>query len=96
MLDETDQPTLTDFVEKGSNVRVKNEVHAFGGDSDAERIQRIVLSALRPEPVAEPEEILLIYAAQHGNGRSLDDLVLERRHRQWALSSICLWYVRPA
>jgi hypothetical protein len=35
MLDETHQPTFADFVEKGSNVRVKNEVHAFGGDSDA-------------------------------------------------------------
>ena len=33
MLDETDQPALTDFVEKGSNVRVKNEVHLLVGDA---------------------------------------------------------------
>ncbi len=63
MFDETDQPTLTDFVEKGSNVRVKNEVHALGADPGRQSIQRIVLSALRPEPVAESEEILLKYAA---------------------------------
>jgi hypothetical protein len=32
MLDETDQPTLADFIEKGSNIRVKNEVHLLVGD----------------------------------------------------------------
>jgi hypothetical protein len=96
MLDEADQPTLTNFVEKGSNVRVENEVHTLGGDPDTERIQRIVLSALGPETVAEPEEVLLIDAVQHGDSRSLDNLVLERRYRQWALSAVSLRYVRPA
>jgi hypothetical protein len=40
-----------------------------------------VLSALGPETVAEPEEVLLIDAVQHGDSRSLDNLVLERRYR---------------
>src|SRR5204863_8849031 len=89
MLGEADQQTLTDFVEKGSNVRVKNEVHAPGGDPDAERIQRIVLSALGPEPITEPEEVLLIDCVQYRSGRSLNDLVLKRRHRQGALAAVC-------
>src|SRR5204862_130442 len=81
MLDETDQPTLTDFVEEGSNVRVKNEVHLLVGDPDRQSVQRIMLAALRPKAIAEPEELFLVDAVQHRNGRSLDDLVFELRRR---------------
>jgi hypothetical protein len=52
MLDETDQPTLADFIEKGSDVRVKNELHLLVGDPDRQSVQRIVLAALRPEAIA--------------------------------------------
>src|SRR6202021_1604349 len=96
MLDKADQPTLTDLIEKGSNVRVENEVHTLGGDSDDQRVQRIVLAALGTESVAEPEELLLVDAVQHGRGRSLNNLVLECRHRQGALFPIGLRNVRPA
>ena len=59
-------------------------------------IQRIVLSTTWSEPVAEPEELLLVDALQHGGGRPLDYLVFQGGHREWALSSVSLWYVRPA
>src|SRR5262249_2159788 len=96
MFDEADQPILADFVEKGSNVGVKNEVHLPAGDSDAERIQRIMLSAPRPEAIAEPKEIFLKNAVQHLGGRPLDHFVFQGGHRKWALSSVGLWYVRSA
>src|SRR5215831_10583020 len=96
MLDEADQPFLANFVEKGSDISVKNEVHFLGRDPDAERVQRIVLSAPRPEPITEPEEILLENAVQHLSGRPLDDFVLQGGHRKWALFSIGLGYVRSA
>jgi len=51
---------LTNLVEKGSDVRIANEVHALAGDPDHERNQRIMLPAFGPEPVAEPEELLLV------------------------------------
>src|SRR5260370_2327152 len=95
MLDETDQPTLADFVEKGSNVRVKNEVHLLVGDPDRQSVQRIVLAALRPKPIPEPEELFLVSAVQHSTGRSLDDLVLKRRYRQPPLSPSPLPMQRP-
>src|SRR5262245_22042184 len=57
------------IVEKGSNVRVKNEVHLLSVDPDAKRVQRIVLSTPRSKPVAEPKEFLLINAVQHLGGR---------------------------
>ena len=96
MLDKMDQPMLADFIEKGSDVRVKNEVHLLVGDPDRQSVQRIVLTALRPEAIAEPEELFLVNAVQHRNGRSLDDLVFERRHRQRPLSPVRLRNVRPA
>src|SRR5262245_62384175 len=96
MFDEADQPILADFVEKGSNVRVKNEVHLLAGDSDAERIQSIVLATSRSECVTEPEELFLVDAVQHLDGRPLDHFVFQGGHRKRALSSVGLRYVRPA
>jgi hypothetical protein len=53
MLDKADQPTLADLAEKGSNVRVEDEGPLLVGDPDRQRVQRTVLAALRPEPIAE-------------------------------------------
>ena len=90
------EPVLANRVEKVSDVGVKNEANLPAGDADHERVQAIVLAALRPEPVAEPEELFLVDAVQHRHGRPLDNLVLECRDRQRALSPIGLRYVRPA
>src|SRR5215470_960482 len=65
MLDKADQPALADFVEKGSDIRIKNEVHLLVGDPDRQSVQRIVLAALRPEAVAEPEELFLVDAVRY-------------------------------
>src|SRR5207244_227315 len=50
-------------------------------------------AAPRPEPVREPEEILLVDRVQHLDNRTLDDLVLQRRDAQRPLPSIRLWDV---
>jgi hypothetical protein len=47
-----------------------------------------------PEPVREPEEVLLVDRVQHRDRRPLDDLVFESSNRERALSAIRLWYVR--
>ena len=54
MLDETDQPIPADLVEKGLNVTIEHPVDPPLPDPERERIQRLVLIALRSEPVAEP------------------------------------------
>ena len=97
MLDETNQPVLADFVEKGSNVGVENVVHlvcVVMPTTSASSASCWPRSG--PEPVAEPEEVLLVDRVQHRGRRPLDDLVLERGHRQRALPAIRLRYVRPA
>src|SRR5262249_18798038 len=96
MLNEADQPFLADFVKKGSNVRVENEVHLLACDSNAECIQRIVLATPRSKPIAEPKELLLVDAVQHLDGRPLDQLVFQGGHRKWALAAVGLRYIRPA
>ena len=66
------------------------------GDPDRQGIQRIVLAASGPEPVREPEEVLLVDRVQHRDRRPLDDLILQSGDRQRPLSSVRLRYVRPA
>src|SRR4029077_18696288 len=90
----TSQSLLTES--KGGHICVKNEVHSPARDPDDQRIQRIVLTSLGSEPVAEPEEVFLVDGVQHSRRRSLDDLVLECRNRQRTLFPISLRYVRPA
>jgi CheY-like chemotaxis protein len=88
VLHEASQPGLTDRVEERSNIGVQDVVHLPAADPDHQRIQRIVLAAPGPEPIREPEELLLVDRVQHGGRRPLDDLVLEGGHRQRALAAI--------
>jgi hypothetical protein len=50
---EANQPVLADFVEKASDVGVQYEVHFRAGDANHQRIQRIMLTAFRSEPIRE-------------------------------------------
>jgi hypothetical protein len=95
VLQEADDPLLGNFREERPDVGVEYEVHFPAADPDDERVQRIVLAALRPEPVREPEEILLENRAQHRSRSSLDDFVLESGDRQRALAAIFLRNVAP-
>src|SRR6202035_1089337 len=85
---EADQPILTDFVEERLNVGVQYEVHFLAGDSDAERVQRIMRATSWPEPVREPEEVFLVDRVQHRSRRPLDDLVLQCGDREWTLPTV--------
>ena len=60
MFDEAHQPRLADLVEKGLDVAIEHPVDAPPADPERERIQRLVLIALRSEPVSEPQELRLI------------------------------------
>src|SRR5580700_8292133 len=95
MLQETNQPLLTDRIEKTSEVRVENIVHFRAVDTEHQSIQRIMLAALRSEPIREPEEIFLVDRVQHHAGRPLDDLVFQGRDRERALLPIGLRYIPP-
>jgi hypothetical protein len=82
-------------VKKRPDIGVEYEVHLSAADPDDQRIQRVMLAALRPKSIREPEKILLVDRAQHRRHRSLDDLVFERGDRQRALAAVFLRNVAP-
>ena len=90
------QPILTDRVEEPLNIGIDDPAHFRAADPGHQRIQRIMLAALGPESIREPEEFLLVNLVKYGGGRPLDDFVLERRHSERALSAIRLRYVPAA
>ena len=96
MLDEADQPIPADLVEKGLNVAIEHPIDPPLPDPERERIQRLMLVALRSETVAEAQERRLIDRRQDCHHRSLDDLVLYGRDAERPLSAIRLRYILPA
>jgi hypothetical protein len=54
-----------------------NPIDPSPPDPERERIQRLMLDAPRPEPVAEPQELRLVNRRQDRNHRRLDDLVFQ-------------------
>ena len=96
MLQEADQPFLVDLVEERSDVGVQYEAHLLAVDPDAERIQRIMRAAPRPEPVRDAEEVFLVDRVQQRAHCPLDDLVLQSSDRERTLSAVRLGYVDPS
>src|ERR1700739_3915648 len=60
-----------------TDVGVQNEVHFPAGDSDAERVKRVVRASPRPKPVREPKEVFLVDRVQQRRRGSLNNLVLQ-------------------
>jgi hypothetical protein len=78
MLEEPLQPALIELGEEVADVRVEHPVHPLAFERDRERVQRIMRTPPRPEPIRETEEVLLVDCVQHLDHRPLDDLVLQR------------------
>jgi len=51
VFEETDEPFPVHRVEKRLDVRIQNPIHLLPVDRGRERIQRIMLAALRPESI---------------------------------------------
>src|ERR1700694_911436 len=90
MLQEADQPFLTDLVEERSDVGVQYVAHLPAVDPDAKRIQRIMRAASWSEPIREPEEVFLVDRVQQRNHRPLDNLVLQGSDCQRAAPAVRL------
>jgi hypothetical protein len=58
------------------------------GNPDRKCIQRIVLAALGPEPIREPQKIFLVNRVAHFHYGPLDDFILQRRNPERTLLSI--------
>jgi hypothetical protein len=93
VLYETNKPFLTDQIEKAPDIRVENVAHLSAGDSNDERVQRIVLAVPRSKSVRNPEKVILVDRVQHCENRFLDNFVFEGGNRDRPLSAVRLRYV---
>ena len=88
VFDEPHHPIVADVVEEASDVGVQYPVHRLALDANRERVQRVVLSPSRPEPVGEADEVRLVDRIENLHHRALDDLVLQRRDPQRPLPAV--------
>ena len=95
VFEEADQPFLAHRVKELRNVGVDDVVHLRAVDGRRKGVERVVRAPPRPEAVAEAEKILLVNRVQHLDHGALDDLVLQRRHRQRASPAVRFGYKDP-
>ncbi len=97
MLDELDKPFVGEMVKKSPNVKVEYPVHFSRQQSRVERVQRLMLTAPRSEPVREAEEIRFVDGVQHLDRCTLGDFVFQRCYSERSLSrrdrtqALCRW-----
>ena len=95
MFEGPGEPFFAHRVEELRNVGVDNVIHLPGVDGRRQGVERVVRSPPRPESVAEAEEVFLVDRIQHVGHGALNDLVLQRRHRQRPLAAVRFGYVNP-
>src|SRR4029077_15711414 len=88
VLQEADQPLLTDRVKERPDVGVDDVAHLLAVNPNTERIQRVMRAAPGPESIREPEEVFLVDRVQQRDRRPLDNLVLQGCDREWAPPTI--------
>jgi hypothetical protein len=77
-------------IQEPPNVRGQNPVPFLPLDAHTQRVQRLMRTASRPEPIAESSKVHLIYFVENGHHRLLNNLVLQRRDADRTLPSVRL------
>ena len=78
VLDEPHHPVMADVVEEPLDVSVQYPVHRPVPNPDRKRVQCIVLSPSRSEPVGEANKVLLVDRIENLHHSALDNLVFQR------------------
>src|SRR5437773_1349312 len=78
VLDELHQPPVVEGVEGPMDIGIEHPVHLPRRDPYRERLQSLMRTAPRREPVREPEEVDLIDRVQDRDDGALDELVFQR------------------
>ena len=97
MFEEPDHPVPRHGVEESADVAVHHPVDLPPCQADRERVERAVRPSPGPEPVAEPQELRLVYRRQDGlRHRLLDYLVLDGRDAERSCAAVRLSGCSPA
>src|ERR1035438_2706649 len=86
---------MTDRIKEVFQIGIHNPVHTPLGNTKSQRIQRIVLAALRSEPVAKSQKVHLVNRIEHFHYGTLCDLVFQCSDTQRTLSSIGFGNILP-
>src|SRR5213593_3965108 len=78
VLDELHQPPVVEGVEEPPDVGIEHPVHLLRRNPHRQRIQRLMRTAPRPEPVREPKEVDLVDRVQDRDDGALHELVFQR------------------
>jgi hypothetical protein len=96
VLDELSRPLVAHVIEEATDVRIEYPVHFLSLQSDHERIERLMRTAARAEPVGEALEVGLINLIEDRHHGLLNDFVFQCRDAQRALPPIGLrWIPTP-
>ena len=93
MLDELSRPLVAHVIEEATDVRIEHPIHLPPLQSDRERIERLMRTAARTEPVGEALEVDLINLIEDRHHGLLDDFVFQCRDAQRTLPPIGLRYI---
>src|SRR5215472_7243432 len=79
---------LCRWIQKSSDVGIKNVVHFLRRSCKRQRMQCLMLAASRSKAIRESPKVPLINRLEDGDDALLDNLVLQRGHSQRTLSSV--------
>jgi len=96
MLKKTPEPLPIQRVIELLDIGVEHPPHLVLHQPDCEGVQRIMGASPWAKPIGEPQEVALVYRAQHADHGVLDNLVLEARDASWALRPIRLGDIHAA
>ena len=93
MLDELKSSIRGSCYRRSLDVRIEHPVHLLPLQSNRERIERLMRTATRTEPVGEALEVDLINLIEDRHHCLLDDFVFQRRHGQCKLhlTAVRIW-----
>ena len=96
VLEKLLDPAVIKAGEEVADVRVEHPAHLLPLDPDRQRVQRVMRSAPRSEPVGEAQEVLLVDGVEHLDHRPLEDLVLQGGDAKRPQPPVGLRDIRPA
>src|SRR5665213_1244311 len=92
VLEKLFQPNVIELGEKVADISVQHIVHLLLFDPDRQRIECVVGTTSRPEPIGVAEEVLLVDRIQHLDNRPLEHLVLQGGYSERALAPVRFRY----
>src|ERR1700682_581572 len=96
VLDESDEPRVLKRSEEVPEIGVEYPFHPLLVDGLVQGRQRLMCAAAWPSAIREAGKLGLVHGVEDRYGRSLDDLVLQRRYANRALLAIPFRDVHPS